>query len=248
MLLTLALTSTWLLSLRPVRLKIGDYYYNQGNFDQAIRWYGNVIRKIKLQNFYREGSQFQSHTVTEEEPFTKLSNACLNLGIFHSEESKKYLSTNPKRAELKLREFLRVYESFSRIVHNGLIRKVDPESPRTEVELSSVVKRACANLAEIYKTEKPKKILELYWTLLGLESTSGDASFTKEWAQIFPSFTGINLLENPYLADLNRDGAPDDYTSACVGQAATFPNKEIIKMNEFNIYHVWQKGGNGWSR
>ena len=37
--LTLALTSTWLLSLRPIRLKIGDYYYNQGNFDQAVNWY-----------------------------------------------------------------------------------------------------------------------------------------------------------------------------------------------------------------
>jgi hypothetical protein len=34
--LTLALPSTWFLSLRPVRLKIGDYYYNQGNFDQAV--------------------------------------------------------------------------------------------------------------------------------------------------------------------------------------------------------------------
>jgi hypothetical protein len=34
--LTLSLTLTWILSLRPVRLKIGDYYYNQGNFDQAV--------------------------------------------------------------------------------------------------------------------------------------------------------------------------------------------------------------------
>jgi hypothetical protein len=32
--LTLALT--WLLSLRPIRLKIGGYYFKQGNFDQAI--------------------------------------------------------------------------------------------------------------------------------------------------------------------------------------------------------------------
>jgi hypothetical protein len=29
----------WFLSLRPVRLKIGDYYYEQGNFDQAVNWY-----------------------------------------------------------------------------------------------------------------------------------------------------------------------------------------------------------------
>ena len=39
LLLTLALTSTWILSLRPVRLKIGDYYYNQGKFKQAVNWY-----------------------------------------------------------------------------------------------------------------------------------------------------------------------------------------------------------------
>jgi hypothetical protein len=43
--LTLALALAWLLSLRPVpkiytvRLKIGDYYYNRGNFDQAVNWY-----------------------------------------------------------------------------------------------------------------------------------------------------------------------------------------------------------------
>jgi hypothetical protein len=39
--LTLALTLalTWLMSLRPIRLKIGDYYYNQGKFDQAVNWY-----------------------------------------------------------------------------------------------------------------------------------------------------------------------------------------------------------------
>jgi hypothetical protein len=41
--LTLALASTltltWVLSLRAVRLKIGEYYFNRGNFDQAINWY-----------------------------------------------------------------------------------------------------------------------------------------------------------------------------------------------------------------
>lgn len=39
----LALTLTWLLSIRPVRLKIGDYYFKQGKSDQsddykAKRW------------------------------------------------------------------------------------------------------------------------------------------------------------------------------------------------------------------
>jgi hypothetical protein len=37
--LALSLSSAWLLSLRPVRLKIGDYYFKQGKFDQAVNWY-----------------------------------------------------------------------------------------------------------------------------------------------------------------------------------------------------------------
>ena len=43
---TLALT--WVLSLRSVRLKIGDYYYNHSNFDQATNWYEKILRKEKL--------------------------------------------------------------------------------------------------------------------------------------------------------------------------------------------------------
>jgi hypothetical protein len=46
--LTLILTSTWLLSLRPVRIKIGDYYFSKGNFEQAANWYEKVVRKEKL--------------------------------------------------------------------------------------------------------------------------------------------------------------------------------------------------------
>jgi len=37
--LALFLTSTWVLSLREVRLKIGEYYFNRGDFDQAVNWY-----------------------------------------------------------------------------------------------------------------------------------------------------------------------------------------------------------------
>ena len=48
LLLTLTLALTWVFSLRPVRLKIGDYYFKQGKFDQAVIWYGKVVRKWKL--------------------------------------------------------------------------------------------------------------------------------------------------------------------------------------------------------
>jgi hypothetical protein len=37
--LLLILALTFVFSLRPVRLKIGDYYYNRGKVDQAVNWY-----------------------------------------------------------------------------------------------------------------------------------------------------------------------------------------------------------------
>jgi hypothetical protein len=41
--LVAALALTWLLSIRPVRLKIGDYYYNQGKYEQAANWHKDAI-------------------------------------------------------------------------------------------------------------------------------------------------------------------------------------------------------------
>jgi len=35
LLFLIPLTLTWLLSLRPVRLKIEDYHFKQGKFDQS---------------------------------------------------------------------------------------------------------------------------------------------------------------------------------------------------------------------
>jgi len=53
--LTLALVLTLTLSLRPVRLKIGDYYYTQGKFEQALYFYINVLRKEKLNIDHNKG-------------------------------------------------------------------------------------------------------------------------------------------------------------------------------------------------
>jgi hypothetical protein len=39
------LTISWLLSLRPVRLNIGNYLFEQGEFVPAIKWHERVIRK-----------------------------------------------------------------------------------------------------------------------------------------------------------------------------------------------------------
>lgn len=48
LILILLLTLTWVLSLRPIRLKIGDYYFKEGQFDQAANWYEKVVRKEKF--------------------------------------------------------------------------------------------------------------------------------------------------------------------------------------------------------
>jgi hypothetical protein len=53
LLLTLALTSTWVLSLRGVRLKIGDYYFEKGNFNPGCELVSdatNPIKTIKMTN------------------------------------------------------------------------------------------------------------------------------------------------------------------------------------------------------
>ena len=46
--LTLALTLTWILSLRPVRLRIGDYYYNQGKFEFAANEHQKLATQDRL--------------------------------------------------------------------------------------------------------------------------------------------------------------------------------------------------------
>ena len=48
-LLLVPLIFLWLISLREVRLKIGDYYYNHGKFEQATNWYGKIVRKEKIE-------------------------------------------------------------------------------------------------------------------------------------------------------------------------------------------------------
>jgi sugar phosphate isomerase/epimerase len=44
-LLIVPLLFLWLISLREVRLKIGDYYFNRGNFDQAVNSHQRLIQE-----------------------------------------------------------------------------------------------------------------------------------------------------------------------------------------------------------
>lgn len=46
--LALALTLTWVLSIRPIRLKIANYYFQNCKYEQASRWYEKVVRKKRL--------------------------------------------------------------------------------------------------------------------------------------------------------------------------------------------------------
>jgi tetratricopeptide (TPR) repeat protein len=59
LLFALVLTLTWVLSLRPLRLKIGNHYFEQGNFDQAVGWYEKVVRKEKIAIVRLKGDSLQ---------------------------------------------------------------------------------------------------------------------------------------------------------------------------------------------
>jgi len=226
---------------------MGDYFFNQGNFDQASDWYGGVLRKEKLKNFSRETSQVLPNASEVKEVFVKFGKACLRSADFHFDQGRKYSSSDPDRAEMELREVFRLYGLFIRSISNEPVGgKFYGGPPGFTADLSGLVRKAGADLAEIYKLKKPWKILELYTTFLGLTNISGDTSFAEKGAKILSSAPGVNLLDNPWFADSDGNGVPDGYTFACVGPKATYPDKEIIKTDQFSTYHVWQKGGNGW--
>jgi hypothetical protein len=65
----------WLISLREVRLKIGDYYYEQGNFDQAVNWYERVVRIEKLNLCQHKGDPYkcQQDLLKLKSPITRVT-------------------------------------------------------------------------------------------------------------------------------------------------------------------------------
>ena len=69
--LTLAIIAAFILfcliSLRLVRLKIGDYYFQNSNFVKASDWYGKVVRKERVQADLK-----RARRLDDEEPFSKL--------------------------------------------------------------------------------------------------------------------------------------------------------------------------------
>lgn len=100
--LTLTLALTWFLSLRSVRLAIGDYYYNRGKFNQAVNWYEKVVRKEKLRI-----TQDASDYLRYEQDLSKLKCALIhimetpllqisNIFGFGKDEDFKFLFSNPK--------------------------------------------------------------------------------------------------------------------------------------------------------
>jgi hypothetical protein len=68
----LALTLTWVLSIRPVRLKIANYYFQNCKYEQASSWYEKVVRKEKLD--IRQGG---SNHLKYEDDLSKLKSALL---------------------------------------------------------------------------------------------------------------------------------------------------------------------------
>jgi tetratricopeptide (TPR) repeat protein len=78
------------MSLRPIRLKIGDYYYNQGNLDLAAYCYGKVVRKEKLRI-----DQGHADSSKYEQDFSRLKCSLKNLlhkGFAHNSIDQHYFS------------------------------------------------------------------------------------------------------------------------------------------------------------
>ena len=83
--LILIITISWLLSLRPVRLKIGDCLFEQGEFVPAIKWYKRVITKDRFNitqgedvrlSFDQDLSRFRSLSISV------IEHALFNIGKF----------------------------------------------------------------------------------------------------------------------------------------------------------------------
>jgi hypothetical protein len=230
LLLTLALT--WVFSLRPVRIQIGDYCYNHGYFDQAVNWYSKVLRKEALSN------------TCEKQLLVKLINACTNSAQFHLNLGEKYLHTNLSLAEMELMKALLTCNNLSRYILTDAHELTMSLNPVFVAK--SILKRICIAFSIVYKLGKPETAIDLFRNYSNLYHTSKDLLNQEEWTEIFSSLSGLNLIENPHLMDPNNDGIPDGYTYACGGPDATPPHKECIKTKNCNIYHVWQEKGRGW--
>lgn len=95
------LALTWALSLRPVRLKIGDYYFSRGSIDQAVNWYGKVLRRFKL-TMTKDGAyhlRFPEDSAKMKSSFLlKMRNSLLGVGQilgFGQHEDLQYFIKDP---------------------------------------------------------------------------------------------------------------------------------------------------------
>ena len=110
-LLLVPLIFLWLISLREVRLKIGDYYYEQGNFDQAVNWYEKVVRKEALRPYQSRPDQTKYN-----KNIFKLKSALVSLAKDHlhriSNSSEPDVS-DPTSLDGKMREYGKIAQLFA---------------------------------------------------------------------------------------------------------------------------------------
>jgi hypothetical protein len=62
------------MALRSVRLRIGNYFYKAGNFDQAVNWYAKIVRKEKLEIEQSPSARFEY-----EEDLSKLQSSLIQV-------------------------------------------------------------------------------------------------------------------------------------------------------------------------
>ena len=141
--LALTLALAWVFSLRPVRLKVGDYYFKNGNFNQAVNWYEKVVREERLgidQNrgnhlkYEQNLSKLKSSVILEiEETLFKIGQI---LGFIENKDLKCLLMDSKiflknidhligndakeklKKAKVELQNFSNILNNFKRLWEN----------------------------------------------------------------------------------------------------------------------------------
>ena len=116
----LTLTSTWILSLRPVRLRIGDYYFNQSKFDQAANWYEKAVRKGGLNS-----AQSRAGRLGYEDDLYKLKSALRHQGDFYFNRRNFDQASNWYERVVKVEKLKVVQDKANRLKSEEYLSKLE---------------------------------------------------------------------------------------------------------------------------
>jgi tetratricopeptide (TPR) repeat protein len=246
--LLLALTSTWFLSLRPVRLKIGDYYFSKRKFDQAANWYEKVVRKEKLRADQNVGDRSKyEEVVSKFEPFLikKMESALFNtsqiLGFrenrdlrsiwmdpkFFLKDINELLGPEPKGTLKNAGEELAIFDNLSKQYESHLGKSVN----NRELEYLAQMRNLFKGI--INEAENNFILADLTYEKIAASSPEISGSFNKRRTKIFPNVVDEYFYQTP----LNWRKAKDFYENQ-VKQGKTSLNLFL------NLAYIYTKFNN----